>query len=63
MVFAEASGIDKLKAISVATHDLVTMQTARVIGMLGERGRTHVFETLEQATEFAQKQAESAING
>jgi len=63
MVFADASGIEKLKAVSVATQDLVTTQTARVIGMLGERGRTHVFETLEQATRFARENANIAIDG
>src|SRR5687768_8144012 len=46
LVFASATGIAKLKAVSVATEDLVTAQTARVIGMLGKRGRTHIFETL-----------------
>lgn len=54
MVFAEASKTENLQAVSVATKHLLVTQTARVIGMLGERGRTYVFENLHEARQFAE---------
>jgi hypothetical protein len=54
MAFAEASKTPNLQAICVITQDMLITQTVRVIGMLGERGRTHVFETIDDAREFAQ---------
>ena len=55
MTFAEASKTPNLQAICVATQDMLISQTARVIGMLGERGRTHIFETVDEAREFAEE--------
>jgi hypothetical protein len=55
MSFAESSKTPNLQAICVAAQDMLITQTARVIGMLGERGRTHIFESVEEACEFAEE--------
>jgi hypothetical protein len=53
MIFAEASKTPKLKAICVGARDMMTMQMARVIGLLGERGRTFVFISMDEARKSA----------
>jgi hypothetical protein len=53
IVLADASHTPNLKVIAVAAYSTLTMQTARMIGMLGERGTTHVFATYEDAESFA----------
>jgi predicted alpha/beta hydrolase family esterase len=53
-IFAQASQTPNLLLVAVATKDLPVTQTARVIGLMGKRGATHVFASLEEAREFAQ---------
>lgn len=52
-IFTKASFTANLLAVVVATNDVVRL-TATTIGMLGKRGKTVVFPTLEKAREYTE---------
>jgi len=54
-IFVIASKIPNLQAGVVATQGAVSTQSANVIGMMAERGHTHIFPTLEEAQDFARR--------
>lgn len=53
IVFAEATKTPNLRVIVIATHDLLMTQTARMISLLGERGRMRLFVSIEEARRYA----------
>ncbi|MEM6283951.1 MAG: hypothetical protein AAF787_17300 [Chloroflexota bacterium] len=55
---ASAEVTDNVRCYVVVTHDLVLKQTSRILGVRNRRGNTHVFDSYEQALDFAWEQAQ-----
>ena len=53
-IFARASYTTNLLCVAVASHPF-NETTARVIGLLGKLGHTHVFATVEEAYAYARR--------
>jgi anti-anti-sigma regulatory factor len=51
-VFVRAANMPQFVATAVVTNDPLTIQTARVLGMMAPDQHTHVFSTLEEAEAF-----------
>jgi hypothetical protein len=52
-VFVRASRIPNVKCAAVAAKNIVTEQTAKIIGLMADDGHTYVFSTLSEAHRFA----------
>jgi hypothetical protein len=57
MLIAEVMRTLPVRALVFATADNTLLQSARMIGILGEPGRTYAFASLEEARQFAQARA------
>jgi len=53
-IFAKTAYTDNLLAVIVATSSTVSIQ-ARAIGLLGKRGHTRIFSSLEEARQVAEE--------
>jgi len=59
-IFTKAAETPKVKVAAVATGTPVATQLSRIVGLLSrvrQTHDTHVFQTLDEATSFAQAQA------
>lgn len=61
-VFGKASAIENLVCGAIATGEFMTRQMAKSIGMMADNRHTFVFDTLEEARAFAEKQVQ-ALHG
>ncbi len=62
-IFVRASKIPNLAFAVVATRDVITTQTANIIGMMAQREHTYVFGSLEDAWDFARRNLNAARSG
>jgi len=59
-VFVRTSLLPKFAFSAIAAEDLVTVQTARIIGNMAEDGHSYIFPSLEEAWDFALSRIKSA---
>ena len=63
VVFAQTSRNANLLGLVVAANSIIAVQSFRLTGMLGERGHTHIFPTLDEARRFAENHLQSTPSG